>query len=606
MDLFRIANKTNKQIFTNKLNKMIKKLLLTTLPIIVFALFTSEQMSDNGKVAKTGASGEVNCTDCHGDYTLNSGGGSISIAAPTMAGFQYTPGQTYNMSVTVSRSANSLFGVGIEALTSGNANAGTINITDAASTQIKSATVSEVSRRNIVHTLDGGATAASKVFNFSWTAPASGTGNVTFYFAGVAGDGDGNESGDYVYIGSQLLTEISCTPPAQPAAISGSATLCSGTTTTYSVAAVSGATTYTWTLPSGWSGSSTTNSISVTSGSASGNITVAANNACGSSTASSMAVSGSTYTVNSTTTSVTCNGGANGSATVTNSGGTSPFTYSWSPSGGSAATANNLAAGNYVVTVTDNTGCIATTSVTISQPAAIAASAGADQSACNGSTVTLGGSPTGSGGTGTLLYSWNPATGLDNASAANPVCTPAANTSYVVTVTDANGCSSTAATNITLGTGTPATITLNAGVLETVAGTSYEWYYNGSYIPGSNTQTYTPTADGVYAVVVYFASGCISVSPDFTYIQTGINNVDASNSISVYPNPASNQISFVIDNVNDGGIATLVDVTGRTITTQIINSGLNTMDVSSFAKGAYFLTVKNGGNFSSTRIFVSR
>ncbi|MBK8585868.1 MAG: T9SS type A sorting domain-containing protein [Bacteroidetes bacterium] len=71
---------------------------------------------------------------------------------------------------------------------------------------------------------------------------------------------------------------------------------------------------------------------------------------------------------------------------------------------------------------------------------------------------------------------------------------------------------------------------------------------------------------------------------DFTYIQTGINNVDASNSISVYPNPASNQISFVIDNVNDGGIATLVDVTGRTITTQIINSGLNTMDVSSFAK----------------------
>ena len=237
MDLFRIANKINKQIFTNKLNKMIKKLLLTALPIIVFALFTSEQMSDNGKAAKTGAPGEVNCTDCHGDYTLNSGGGSISIAAPTMAGFQYTPGQTYNMSVTVSRSANSLFGVGIEALTSGNANAGTLNITDAASTQIKSATVSGVSRRNIVHTLDGGATAASKVFNFSWTAPASGTGNVTFYFAGVAGDGDGNESGDYVYIGSQLLTEISCTPPAQPAAISGSATLCSGTTTTYSVAA---------------------------------------------------------------------------------------------------------------------------------------------------------------------------------------------------------------------------------------------------------------------------------------------------------------------------------------------------------------------------------
>ncbi len=87
---------------------------------------------------------------------------------------------------------------------------------------------------------------------------------------------------------------------------------------------------------------------------------------------------------------------------------------------------------------------------------------------------------------------------------------------------------------------------------------------------------------------------------------TGINNVDASNSISVYPNPASNQISFVINNVNDGGIATLVDVTGRTITTQIIRDGLNTMDVSAFAKGAYFLTVKNGEKSSSTRVFVSR
>lgn len=67
---------------------MIKKLLLTALPIIAFAFFTSEQMSDNGKAAKTGSPSEVYCTDCHNDFTRNTGGGSIAIAAPTMTGFQ--------------------------------------------------------------------------------------------------------------------------------------------------------------------------------------------------------------------------------------------------------------------------------------------------------------------------------------------------------------------------------------------------------------------------------------------------------------------------------------------------------------------------------------
>ena len=116
---------------------------------------------------------------------------------------------------------------------------------------------------------------------------------------------------------------------------------------------MSGATTYTWNLPSGWTGTSTTNSISVTSGSSSGNISVAANNACGTSNAATLAVSGSTYTLSSSITNISCNGGTNGSATITPSGGSAPFTYSWSPSGGSAATANNLAAGTYVVTTTD-------------------------------------------------------------------------------------------------------------------------------------------------------------------------------------------------------------------------------------------------------------
>src|SRR6476469_7144611 len=70
-------------------------------------------------------------------------------------------------------------------------------------------------------------------------------------------------------------------------------------------------------------------------------------------------------------TNVLCNGGANGSATVTATGGTTPYQYSWSPSGGTGATASGLTAGNYTVTVTDNNGVTATATANIMQPSAV-------------------------------------------------------------------------------------------------------------------------------------------------------------------------------------------------------------------------------------------
>ena len=67
----------------------------------------------------------------------------------------------------------------------------------------------------------------------------------------------------------------------QPGAINGNNSVCPGSTQTYFVNAVPGATSYTWNIPAGWSGNSITNSITVTTGSNSGRISVRANNACG-------------------------------------------------------------------------------------------------------------------------------------------------------------------------------------------------------------------------------------------------------------------------------------------------------------------------------------
>src|SRR5262249_49447436 len=70
-----------------------------------------------------------------------------------------------------------------------------------------------------------------------------------------------------------------------------------------------------------------------------------------------------------TSTNVSCNGGTNGSAAVNVTGGSGTYTYSWSPSGGTGATASNLAAGTYSVDVSATDACPVTATVTITQPA---------------------------------------------------------------------------------------------------------------------------------------------------------------------------------------------------------------------------------------------
>ncbi len=99
----------------------------------------------------------------------------------------------------------------------------------------------------------------------------------------------GTYSGMQQYMVSVI--QLGCNAPAQPGAISGNTPVCQSTTNTYSIAAVSGATSYTWTLPAGWSGSSTATSITATSGAAGGTISVKANNSCGAGTAQTKSVS---------------------------------------------------------------------------------------------------------------------------------------------------------------------------------------------------------------------------------------------------------------------------------------------------------------------------
>ena len=219
-------------------------------------------------------------------------------------------------------------------------------------------------------------------------------------------------------------------------------------------------------------------------------------------------------------TNVACNGG-NGSATVVASGGTSPYTYAWAPSGGTAATATLLAAGSYTVTVTDAKSCTATRTYTITEPAALSATSVSQTNiACNGAS-TGAATVAASGGTSPYTYSWSPTGGTAT------TATGLAQGNYTVTVTDAVGCTSTKTYTITepaalTATGSQADVACNGGSTgsATVVASGGTSPYAYSWLPsGGTAATATGLAKGTYTVTVKDANNCM-ITKTFTLTES--------------------------------------------------------------------------------------
>ena len=138
---------------------------------------------------------------------------------------------------------------------------------------------------------------------------------------------------------------------------------------------------------------------------------------------------------------VNCTGESTASLEATVSGGKAPFQYQWSTDKGTELKASELPAGAYSLTITDAAGNSATASKTVEQPEALSASASARAAA---STNNADGKAkvTAKGGSGKYTYKWD--TGETEALAEKL----AAGT-HEVTITDANGCSTTASVSIT-------------------------------------------------------------------------------------------------------------------------------------------------------------
>ena len=247
---------------------------------------------------------------------------------------------------------------------------------------------------------------------------------------------------------------------------------------------------------------------------------------------------------------VSCYGAADGSVTITATGGLAPYTYQNYNSNSNSL--ENLAAGTYTIYVIDANGCSAYTNITITQPpyfgSNLSSFTSSDPGACNGSaTITTIG--------GAVPYSYHWSNGQATSTASN-LC----NQTYTVTVVDANNCKTVL--NITDSLNTPDTTICHADFswqynpttnniqftdLSANGTTSWAWNFNGVTSTTSNLQNpifQTDTATSFYVCLIAYNSNvnCYDSICKIINLNQNVNPCHAD--FSWQYNPTTNNIQF--------------------------------------------------------------
>jgi len=283
-------------------------------------------------------------------------------------------------------------------------------------------------------------------------------------------------------------------------------------------------------------------------------------------------------------TPVFCNGGNNGTATVTASGGLTPYTYLWS-NAQTSMVATGLSAGTYNVTVTNVYGCSAPATVTITQPATLVANATFTNVGCSGGSNGTA-TATVSGGTTPYTYLWLPGGYTTSSISGLSV------NSYSLTVKDLKGCTVSAVANITqppalsITTSTIGASCSQANGSATVTGAGgfapYTWTWSG----GQTGASVSGLAAGTYTVTIQDVNLCTSSLP--VSIANLSGPVAAISSTNVLCNGAHN------------GTATITITGGVLPITYLWNNGQTTPTASNLAAGIYSVIATDSHNCSAT------
>ncbi len=286
---------------------------------------------------------------------------------------------------------------------------------------------------------------------------------------------------------------------------------------------------------------------------------------------------------------VSCPGVADAAASASATGGTVPYSFSWS-TGATSNIIQTIAAGTYSVTISDANGCLDTASVIISDPAGLQVSAAADL-IYNGQAISCTGAVDGQatvsvvGGTAPYTYFWPDGQTTATAAGLGPQL-------YWVSVTDANGCSDTAQVQLF----EPTPITISALVIGNIAcaggsdgravatalgGTVP---YNFVWSTGDNTDTTRTLPVGTHQVTVTDANGCSAM--------TSVNLGE--------PNPIVliSSATAVTCFGGSNGSATVFAQAGSTPYTYLWSNAQTSSTATALTAGMYYVTVTDANGCS--------
>jgi gliding motility-associated-like protein len=302
---------------------------------------------------------------------------------------------------------------------------------------------------------------------------------------------------------------------------------------------------------------------------------------------------------------VNCNGQLTGGITLTVTGGTGGYTYTWS-NGATTKDLTNVVAGTYTVTVTDSRSCTGTLSnLTIAQPAAplsIPAPTPVNVTCNGGNNGSITVAPT--GGTAPYIYTW---TGPNNFSATTATISSLRAGTYRLTVTDARQCAQTFVGTITepavisIGTstitGTRCASSTGSITLSNITGGNgapYTFAWTGPNSFTSTNQNLTNRVAGNYNLTITDSRSC-------TFTPTAFVIADTPSNITI-SNPTV--VNLVCNGGNTGSIS--LTIGGATGNVTYAWSGpnrftANTLNISSLRGGDYTLSVTDASNCPATR-----
>ncbi|UPT66678.1 MAG: T9SS type A sorting domain-containing protein [Sphingobacteriales bacterium JAD_PAG50586_3] len=318
-----------------------------------------------------------------------------------------------------------------------------------------------------------------------------------------------------------------------------------------------------------------------------------------------------TATVNNAD-NVSCNGAGDGEMDITGSGGTPNYTYSLDGTTyQGSGNFTGLDAGSYIVYVKDNSGCIDTAQVNITEPAPVVVTTTPSGSTtlCEGQQLTLTVSSQ-----GTTACQWSNG---GNGSSINV----SQDGTYSVTCQDVNGCEGTSA-NVIVSISPLPIASFNSEQIDnfnveftsaSINGSSYLWTFPGGNTSADENPTFNFPLEGNYNVTLIVTNAC--GSDTLTQIIgvdkiTGVEELGVLSTFNLYPNPANGEATIKMEAAKPvKATLSILTVDGRMVFGDSISFNNNystTIDLSKLAAGIYIVNLVADDIYINRKLIIQK